>query len=107
MKQIAKHLALSATQVFRPGLFDEQTATKLLLLTSNVASEGRRSAQHGGVRSKGWLDGRLGQLALCFSSIRLAWLVQISFPLLYDLSRPTTSHAVFQCPPTLVTQARL
>ena len=55
MKQIAKHLASSATPVSQSELFDEQPATKLLLLTSNVASEGRRSAQHGGVPSTGWL----------------------------------------------------
>ncbi len=28
-------------------------------MTPNVASEGRRSAQHGGVRSIGWLGGIL------------------------------------------------
>ena len=55
MKQMAKHIALSATPVFQSELFDEQTTTMLLLLTSNVASEGRRSAQHGGVPSTGWL----------------------------------------------------
>ena len=55
MKQIAKHIALSDAPVFQSELFDEQTATMLLLLTSNVASEGRRSAQHGGVPSTGWL----------------------------------------------------
>ena len=55
MKQIAKHIALSATTVFQSELFDEQTATKLLNLTPNIASEGRRSAQHGGVPSTGWL----------------------------------------------------
>ena len=46
---------VSATPVFQSQLVDEQTATMLLLLTSNVASEGRRSAQHGGVPSTGWL----------------------------------------------------
>ncbi len=55
MKQIAKHIALTATPVFQSELLDEQIATKLLLLTSNVACEGRWSAQHGGVPSTGWL----------------------------------------------------
>ena len=40
MKQIAKHIALSATPVFQSELFDEQTATVLLLLTSNVLVSG-------------------------------------------------------------------
>ena len=40
MKQIAKHIVLSATPVFRPGLFDERTATMLLLLTSNAPMSG-------------------------------------------------------------------
>ena len=39
--------ALSDTPVFQPELFDEQTATKLLLLTSNVLVRG------GGARSAG------------------------------------------------------
>ena len=55
MKQIAKHIALSDAPVFQSELFDEQTTTVLWLLTSNIASEGRRSAQHGGVPSTGWL----------------------------------------------------
>ena len=33
----------------------EQPATRSLLLTPNIANERRRSAQHGGVRSIGWL----------------------------------------------------
>ena len=47
MKQIAKHLALSATLVIQPGLLDEQTAPKLLLLTSNalVSGDDVRSAE--------------------------------------------------------------
>ena len=40
MKQIAKHIALSATLVFQSELFDEQTATMLLLLTSNAPMSG-------------------------------------------------------------------
>ena len=40
MKQMAKHIALSTTQVFRPGLFDEWTATMLLLLTPNAPMSG-------------------------------------------------------------------
>ena len=40
MKQMAKHIALSATPVFRPGLFDDRTATMLLLLTSNAPMSG-------------------------------------------------------------------
>ena len=40
MKQIAKHIALSATPVFQSELLDEQTATRLLLLTSNVLVSG-------------------------------------------------------------------
>ena len=40
MKQIAKHIALSATLVFQSGLFDEQTATMLLVLTSNALVSG-------------------------------------------------------------------
>ena len=55
MKHIAKHIALSDAPVFQSELFDEQTATKLLLLPSNIASEGRRRAQHAGVPSTGWL----------------------------------------------------
>ena len=78
MKQIAKHIALSDAPVFQSELFVEQAVTILSLLPSNVASEGRRSAQHGGVRSIGWLDGRLGQLELCWSFIWLPWLFQIS-----------------------------
>ena len=56
MKQIAKHIALSDAPVFQLELFDEQAATMLLLLTSNTASEGRRSAQHVGVRSIDEMD---------------------------------------------------
>ena len=55
MKQIAKHIALSVTPVAQSELFDEQTTTVLWLLTSNVASVGRRCAQHVGVPSTGWL----------------------------------------------------
>ena len=40
MKQIAKHIALSATTVFQSELFVEQTATKLLNLTPNVPMSG-------------------------------------------------------------------
>ena len=40
MKQIAKHIALSATPVFQPELFDGQTATMLLLLTPNAPMSG-------------------------------------------------------------------
>ena len=40
MKQIAKHIALSDTPVAQSDLFDEQTATKLLLLTSNAPMSG-------------------------------------------------------------------
>ena len=101
MKQIAKHIALSATPVALSDLFDERTATMLLLLTSNVASEGRRSAQHGGVRSTGWLDVGLGQLALCFSSTCLPWLSRTSSSLLYDLSNPTTRSCGLSMPTDL------
>ena len=47
MKQIAKHIALSATPVAQSDLFDEQTATRLLLLTSNAPVSGAeaRSAE--------------------------------------------------------------
>ncbi len=47
MKQIAKHIALSDTPVFQPELFDGQTTTKLLLLTSNALMSGTeaRSAE--------------------------------------------------------------
>ena len=47
MKQMAKHIALSATPVAQSDLFDEQTATKLLLLTSNAPMSGveARSAE--------------------------------------------------------------
>ena len=47
MKQIAKHIALSDTPVFQPELFDEQTATTLLLLTSTAPMSGAvaRSAE--------------------------------------------------------------
>ena len=47
MKQIAKHIALGATPVFQSELFDEQTATVLLLLTSNAPMSGAeaRSAE--------------------------------------------------------------
>ena len=40
MKQIAKHIALSDAPVFQFELFDEQVATKLLLLTSNAPMSG-------------------------------------------------------------------
>ena len=40
MKQIAKHIALSVTPVAQSDLFDEQTATVLLLLTSNTPMSG-------------------------------------------------------------------
>ena len=40
MKQIAKHIVLSAAPVFQSELFDEQTATKLLLLPSNAPMSG-------------------------------------------------------------------
>ncbi len=40
MKQVAKHIALSPVPVFQSELFDEQTATKLLLLTPNVPLSG-------------------------------------------------------------------
>ena len=40
MKQIAKHIALSATPVALSDLFDERTATMLLLLTSNAPMSG-------------------------------------------------------------------
>ena len=47
MKQMAKHVSLSATLLFQSGLFDELTATMLLLLTSNVLVSGAevRSAE--------------------------------------------------------------
>ena len=47
MKQVAKHIALSAVPVLQSELFDEQTATKLLLLTPNVrlSGAGARSAE--------------------------------------------------------------
>ena len=47
MKQIAKHIALSAAPVFQFELLDEQTAIRLLLLTSNVLVSGAeaRSAE--------------------------------------------------------------
>ena len=47
MKQIAKHIVLSVTPVAQSDLFDEQTATKLLLLTSNAPMSGdeARSAE--------------------------------------------------------------
>ena len=40
MKQVAKHIALSAVPVLQSELFDEQTATKLLLLTPNARLRG-------------------------------------------------------------------
>ena len=40
MKQIAKHIVLLATPVFQSELFDEQTATRLLFLTSNAPVSG-------------------------------------------------------------------
>ena len=47
MKQVAKHIALSAAPVFQSELFDEQAATMLLFLTSNalVRGGGARSAE--------------------------------------------------------------
>ena len=47
MKQMAKHVSLSATLLFQSGLFDELTATMLLLLTSNapMSGAGARSAE--------------------------------------------------------------
>ena len=47
MKQVAKHIALSAVPVLQSELFDEQTATKLLLLTPNAPMSGAeaRSAE--------------------------------------------------------------
>ena len=56
MKQIAQHSVLSATQIFQSESLVGYPARKLSYLTPNVASEGRRSAQHGGVPSTGWLD---------------------------------------------------
>ena len=70
-------------------------------MTPNVADERRRRAQHGGVRSIGWLDGGLGQLELCFSSMCLPWLSQISSELLYDLSNPTTRSRGLSMPTDL------
>ena len=64
MKQIAKHIALSDAPVFQLELFDEQAATMLLLLTSNIASEGRRSAKHGGVPSTGWLGDEANRVSM-------------------------------------------
>ena len=102
MKQIAKHIALSDTPVFKPELFDEQTATTLLLLTPNIASEGRRSAQHGGVPSSSWLGGSLGQLEFVFSSMNLRCPYQLSSKLLYDLSNLTTRPLGISAPTALI-----
>ena len=55
IKQIAKHLVLSARSAFQSDSFVEIIVARLWILTPNVASEGRRSAQHGGVPSTGWL----------------------------------------------------
>ena len=40
MKQIAKHIDLSATPVTQSDLFDEQTVSRFLLLTSNAPMSG-------------------------------------------------------------------
>ena len=55
IKQIAKHLDLSAKPALQSNLFAEIAVARLSILTPNIASEGRRSAQHGGVPSTGWL----------------------------------------------------
>ena len=39
MKQIAKHIALSAMPVFQSELFDEQAVSQFLLLTSNANTQ--------------------------------------------------------------------
>ena len=40
MKQMAKHVSLSAALLFQSGLFDELTATMLVVLTSNAPMSG-------------------------------------------------------------------
>ena len=107
MKQIAKHIALSAMRVFRSELFVEQTATVLWLLTSNALVRG------GGARSAGESPPLAGWAA---DQVLFALL---SLPcgfrrLLKSLPNSCTTfltrrqgHATFQCLQTFVTQARL
>ena len=89
-KTIEKHISFFNRCATHCELIVREVHKTLLNLTPNVASEGRRSAQHAGVPSTGWLGGRLGQLGFAFSSMCFRWPSRISSTLLYDLSNPTT-----------------
>ena len=80
------------------------TVNSITSVTPNIASEGRRSAQHGGVRSIGWLGGRQTPLLFTAVSIQAFTVVLRASILLYDLFQSTTRSCGFSVPSEFSTQ---